>query len=270
MWFPDAPLIRVGLSQHGLTIARAPGLGRAAQPGAERLECTLQPGAAEPWRAAVDRLAQWLGEQGGQRFKVCVVLSGRFVRWQLLPWHAELPTRSERSTFAALRFREIFGKTAAAWNILAASLPPGHSAPAAAVDNGLLAALGQACQASGSQLQQVSPYFSQAFDNWQAKHKGSPVWFGALESDCITLGLLQDGRWRALQGMRLAGDWRAPLADLQQRMALAQGLDAAAAPLYLAGDVVPAPQAGTLPFIWLQPRGTEAAPAPGLRLALGH
>ena len=274
MWFPDAPLLRVGLSQHGLTIARSARLGLGAVPPAERLDCSGAARAGEPWRAAVERLAEWLAAQKGQRFKVCVVLSGRFVRWQLLPWRAELSGRSERRAFAALRFREVFGKTAEAWNIRPASLAPGYTAPAGAVDDALVAALHAACQEHGSQLQQLTPYFSAAFDTWRSAIRGSTAWFATLESDTLTVGLLANGQWLALQSHKLAGDWREPLRALMVPMAMASGQDAANAPLYLAGDLAQAPAPQGLAFTWLSPKGrqggTEVRAVPGLRLALGH
>jgi hypothetical protein len=259
----------VELSQHGLVIARRTRLGGFGSP--EHLPVESVPGsgsnvgAAEPWRAAVDRLAQWLTEQKGQRTRVHVLLSGRFVRWQLLPWRTELTSLRERAAFAALRLREVFGKSVEGWTIAPAGVAPGHTAPVAAIDRALLVALQQACESAGAQLQQVGTTFSQAFDNHRHAIQGSPAWFGTLEADTLTLGLLVQGEWVALQSQRLAADaqtlsqtlpqtslqtkdWHAPLLALKTQMAVASGVTSgmsidvaagqtdAATPLYLAAD----------------------------------
>lgn len=273
MWFPDAPLIRVGLSQQGITMVRSKRLGRGQAPEPERLACVSVPGQGEPWRAAVDCLAQWLGGHNerhkGQRLKVCVVLSGRFVRWQLLPWRAEVSGQGERAAFAALRFREVFGKTADAWSIAPASLAPGRSAPAGAVDGALVAALQKVCADHGAQLQQLTPYFSAAFDSWRSRIKPAAAWFATLEADTLTLGLLIDGRWAALQSQRLGGDWREPLRALMAQITMASGLAEPAPALYLAGDLAQPPASADLAFTWLSPQGRAAQTTPGARLAWG-
>jgi len=274
VWSLSKPVIRVGLSQQSLTVARMPRFGVGSVGAVEQLACIPAAISAtdptEPWRAAVERLAQWLADHKDQRFAVQVVLSGRFVRWQLLPWRIELSGRAELTAYAALRFRETYGKAVQGWNILPAATAPGCTAPAAAVDSALVQALTQVCEAQGGQLQELTPYFSSAFDAWHSRLKGKAAWFGTVEADTLTLGLLQGGQWTALQTQRLSGDWRAPLPALMAQIALSCDLPEGAVPLYLAGDM-PAPVAqGTLPFTWLAPRQGAERAAPGLRLALGR
>jgi hypothetical protein len=261
-------VIRVELSQHSLVVARRTRLGGFGAP--ERLPVESVPGsgsnvgAAEPWRAAVDRLAQWLTEQKGQSVRVHVLLSGRFVRWQLLPWRTELTSLRERAAFAALRLREVFGKNVEGWTIAPCSVAPGHTAPVAAIDRALLAALQQVCESAGAQLQQVGTTFSQAFDNGRRAIQGSPAWFGTLEADTLTLGLLVQGEWVALQTQRLATDgsaplqskdWHAPLLALKTQMAVASGVESgqtvATAPVYLCGDMAQPDAPPGLSVQWL-------------------
>ena len=228
-----------------------------------------------PWRAAVDCLAQWLAEQKGQSLRLQVVLAGRFVRWQLLPWRIELSGRTELSAYAALRFRETYGKAVQGWSILPAALAPGHTAPAAAVDRALVDALTALCKTHGAQLQALTPYFSSAFDAWHGGIKGQSAWFATVEADMLTLGLLQGGQWTALQAHKLAGDWRAPLLALRAQIALACDVPEAAQPdkqlpLYLAGDMAAPVAQPELPFTWFAPKAPTERHTPGLRLALGR
>lgn len=282
MWFPSAPLIRVGLSQHTLAIARLPrfglglgmGLSLARQAAVEYLPCVPVADAREPWRGAVERLAEWLLAQDKRPCNVQVCLGGRFARWQLLPWRAELSGPQERVAYAALRFRETYGRTAQDWHILPSTSLPGRTAPAAAVDSALIAALGLACSQGGAQLQSITPYFSAAFDAWRGSLMAPLLWFGTVESDMLSLGLLQDGQWSALQTQRLSTGEQGALPALMAQMAAACALPEGRPALYLAGDMGGAQGAdsafaGGMACTWLTPQPLRAPTPPGLRLAMG-
>ena len=285
MWWHKARTLDVGLSSQFVYIADP------AQPRQLRLPCPQLPGeeGGAPWRAPVQVLADWLAAQQGLACALRIVLSGRFVRWQLLPWRDELSAPGERRSLADLRFREMFGSLAQAWQVALAQLPPGRMAPACAVDQELLQALQAAVSgvggdadadaSSGVRLARVAPYFSLAFDHWRSRIRGPGAWFVLLESDGVSFGLLQDGDWRCLHSQRLDGDWRAVLPALLVQAGMAAGLGPQPLPLYLAGDLAQPPlplaldSAGTrlLAPDWCSPaaypRGLVAAP--GLRLALG-
>jgi hypothetical protein len=256
------------------------GLGPVGRVEQQHCDSEASPTAAEqsagavrqPWRAPVELLTQWLEQEKekGKRYRVDVVLSGRYVRWQILPWRSELSGPTERLAYATLRFRKTYGVAVQDWTILPASMAPGQPTPAAAVDTALLDALRSVCQTNGSTLQSLTPYFSSAFDHWRGVVRGPANWFGTIESDHLTLGLLQGGHWTALQTQRLAADWLEPLPALMAQIAMASALSDEAIPLYLCGDVpTPTPQP-KLPFNWLNPREIPERTLPGLRLALGR
>lgn len=275
MWSPDLSVLRVGLSQRQLSMGRVAWLGWGRVQALEPLACPASTEGEPAWRAAVDRLAQWLDGQKASAGAVQIVLSGRLVRWQVLPWREELSSGDAFAAYAALRFRETYGKLAQDWTLLPANLAPGQAVPVAAVDTALLEALQAVCQSHALRLQGVAAYFSQAFDRWHTALKGNSLWFATVEPDVLTLGLVKDGQWHALQSQRIAGDWKNALPPLLEQMAWACDVAVTEPPLYLAG-AVPAPDgshldhaAGALPFTWLQPRPAAQQPAQGLRLALG-
>jgi hypothetical protein len=217
----------------------------------------------------VDALRDWLGQQADKRLQLRVVLSGRFVRWQLLPWRSELSGRSETQAYAGVRFRETFGKLTEAWNILPVAMPPGKTAPACAVDQALITALQSVCEEHGASLQLLAPYFSSAFDAWRRQLPGNAAWFGTVEADSCTLGLLQGGNWTALQTQRMFGDWREVVPAMMAQIGLAHGLDASNAPLYLAGTLEPQVAQPDFAFSWLRPKHMPQAGLTDLRLAQG-
>jgi len=220
-----------------------------------------------PWAAAVRLLEHWLAERRNQRVRLRLVLSGRLVRWQLLPWQGTLTGSAEQKAYALLSFRTAFGQLADDWELLGSPQPPGRSTPVCAVDRSLLETLGSMCRRHGARLQVVAPYFSLAFDHWRRRLGGPALWFGAVESDSIALALMQHGRWLALHSERLQADWQERLPGLMAQITIPLGLDAAARPLFLTGVGAP-PATGTgLAFTWLPPKtGDRAGPS---RLALG-
>lgn len=268
MWSPERKVIHAGLSAHRVTITT----GRSIWPGTrarqESVACKALPG-AENWRAAIDALTAILANEGAGRSVLRVVLSGQFVRWQLLPWRSELTQSDELRSYAALHLRETFGQVAESWRILHVPQPPNRNMPVCAVDATLLLELIRVCDASGVKLKMVTPYFASAFDRWRGGFGSNTFWFGVIESDFISLGLLRNGTWVGLNTQRLDDDWRAVLPGMMARIGITSGLGDVNPKLFLAGVGEQAPEEPDAAFTWLQTRGRATASLPGARLALG-
>jgi hypothetical protein len=220
------------------------------------VDCVDYPPAVQPlpWQSAVAALAQWLESKGGKKPALHIVLSGRFVRWQLLPWRPELTQPDELAAYAALRFRETFGPVAGDWQVVLSPQPPGKAVLACAVDTALMAALRTTCESAGARLAAVTPDFATAFDRWRHVLDKKAAWFGLVEPDGVTLGLLRDGHWLGLRTQRVNAHWREVLPGLMTQIGIAAGVAETALPLYLVGEgAPPAPVAG-LAVTWLQPK----------------
>ena len=280
MWSLSMPVVRIGLAPGGVTLVHMSRWGRQRIDRIEHLPCKdaatdgpvqsgAEPSSQGPWRAACEALEQWLDQQQGQRHRMAIVLSDRFVRWQILPWRIELSGAAELTAYAALRFRETYGRVAQDWSILKANIAPGQPAPAAAVDTGLLETLMKSCTAAGSQLHSVAPYYACAFDHWRSSTPTQDCWFGSVGEQALTIGRLQQGHWAALQTQRLTSDWPALLQTLKTQISLACALPDEAIPLYLCGDLEPPLPLRNLPFTWLIPKRIPQGAIAGVRLALG-
>lgn len=250
MWSPKAKVLEIGLTAGKLMLAESGAWWAFKKP-----VCTtrsfVQGDDMASWRPAISALAEVLSAPGGNRSKVNIVLSGRFVRWQLLPSRPELTRSSEINAYSALRFAEIFGKVAAEWNVLSSIQPPGHAMPACAIDRALLEAITQTCHDAGASLVSVTPYFSSAFDHWRKVVSDRSGWFGVIESDCLTLGLVHEGHWIGLRSQRFDADWREALPGMMAQIGISTDLIEPSTPLYLVGPgPKPVPVAG-LPFHWL-------------------
>lgn len=268
MWSPDTPRWRIGLSARRLVRARTRGVWPRREIVCDSVACAPEADGA-PWTGAVGALAQWLAGEGARGPSVQVVLSGSFLRWLLLEWRPELTRQHEVAAYAQLRFAETFGKAAAQWQVLHSVLPAGRAAPACAVDAALVQALRKVCNDAGARLELVAPYFGCAADHWRGALGRGTAWFGLLEPDWVSLGLLRDGAWRGLRAQRVEGDWRDVLSGLMGRMGVAAGLVEAPSSVYLAGACEPPAPSATMPFVWLRPGGAAGGAADARRLALG-
>ncbi len=274
MWSLDRGALCVGLAERQVVFARTWPWGTVrATDGAVRacLSNEDQP----PWRAAVDTLAAWLGQASARPRPVRVALSGRFVRWQLLPWNDALAGPAEWQAFARWRLRETYGPLADQWAIQYAVRRPGQTVCACAIDQGLIDAQQQTCNTAGVPLQSVTPYFASAFAYWRRKLDRRAAWFVVRESDCLSLGLLRSGDWLGITSSRVDGHWRAALDRMMLQAALPVGMEPTAAPMYLvapAGTVDVDPRTGTGMGTGTQARGLQPPGDPAAlawRMAVG-
>jgi hypothetical protein len=209
---------------------------------------------AEAWRAPLDALDRALCARppcraaGSARLPATlvgmlapcldIVLSEHFTRWQLLPWQAEVEAPAEQEALARHNFRELYGDVARHWQVRCAAQPPGAPTPACAIDGALLAALRQLAATHGCRLGSLRPLLVAAAERWQRKLPRGVAWFAVLEAGRLNLGLLRDGRWRALHGEPLpaTADSGELLAGLITRSAIAAGLAPGAGRLLLCGE----------------------------------
>jgi len=252
VWSPSAPLARVALSAHRVVIAQTQSRWPGSAPHAKQLECPSLDG-APVWRPAVQALADWLSAQHPKP-ALHIVLSSRFTRWQLLDSKVGLSQPDEVAAYAALRFKETYGKVAEHWSLMPSPQPPGSSLPVCAVDVALLDALRHMCKEAGASLVSVAPYFSSAFDRWQSALKGTVRCFGVVETDCLSLALLGPKGFISLHSQRLDTPLYDTLPGLLVQMTVACGLSASNMPIYLVGKApasLPAVPTG-LSVQWLQ------------------
>lgn len=194
--------------------------------------------APAPWRAPVARLGAWLAQaaDAGRRPPALHLrLGAAHLRWQVLPWPAQIGSPAEFEAWARLRLRAVHGAVADGWRLQCAPLRAGRPTVVCAVDDALLATL----HALPARLARIEPHFSAAHDRWQHRLRRGSAWFAAVEPAHLTLALLHDGQVQALRSLRHHGGsrWAGALVAAQAQLALAAGREAdAALPVYLAGD----------------------------------
>jgi hypothetical protein len=272
VWFADAGgAWHVALRPDGLTLAcRRWGQGRGAPAQVELQACVQAAPGVAPWQPALGALSTWLAARPQPPRTLRVVLSGHFVRWQLLPWSDALVRPEELGAYAALRLREVFGPAAERWQVAYAAPAPGHAVAACGVDAELLVQLRAVCASTGTRLESVTPYAAAAFGHWRHTLGRQSACFGVLEPGVLLLGLLRGGRWHSLRSERVPVDGpriAVALRRMQMQQGIAAGEDGQALPLFLAG-------VGELPWVDAGPAVRRLAPrwttdTPSARMALG-
>lgn len=163
------------------------------------------------WTAALKSLAEALKALENTRARVTVILSNRFVRYAVVPWHPALMKQSERQAQARHCFKEIYGEVAADWAVMISNSPYGRPTLATAVDGRLIANLDEAFKVARVPLISVQPYLTVAYQQFRSvirKRADSTLYFGVVEQDDV--GVLQFGR-NGLEGVfnqRFTQDWQ--------------------------------------------------------------
>lgn len=201
-------------SAERLRIALAPGrvdLTRVGlwpgRPAVHEAGATCTPRAGEPpWQAALDALDGLLGEFSARGEAVTVVLSNHWVRYLVLPWHAELTGADELAQFARVRFEQTYGAAAADWTIRSGD--GGYGAPhvACAIDTALVTELQRRLTAHGLRLRSLQPLLMAACNGQRRALGGERSAFAVIEPGRICLSLLGQGRWLEVSNRRAGAD----------------------------------------------------------------
>jgi hypothetical protein len=268
VWSRSSARWHVGLSAHRLARVTLAGALQQRIGSYQDQPCATDAG-APAWRAATGELMRLLEASPTRVRAVRVVLSGCFVRWQLLPWHPELNRQEEVAAHARLRFGEVYGALAGEWTVLHAPQPPGRAVPACAVDTALVQLLRTMCKDAGAQLELVAPYFACAAQHWRSTLGEQSAWFAVVEPDWVSLGLLHQGAWVGLHARQVDADWAALLPGMMAQLALGAGVAESAWPVYLVGAGDASGSAAAMPWVRLHPSIVTPGDNTGCRMALG-
>lgn len=169
------------------------------------------------WVAALGSLAEALKALKNTRARATVILSNRFVRYAVLPWHPALMRQAERLAQARHCFREIYGEVAADWAVMISDSAYGRPTLATAVDSRLIANLSETFKVARVPLVSIQPYLTVAYQQFRSvirKRAGCTLYFSVVEQDDV--GVLQIGR-SGLEGVfsqRITQDWQRVLHGL--------------------------------------------------------
>lgn len=172
-------------------------------------------GGGPRWAPAITGLRGWLASRPASRAGLRVVLSNRFLRYAVLPWHEGLVTREEREAQASHLLRGTYGEAASQWHLKVAETGYGEPALACAVDRGLVEALHGAADEARLRLDAVQPLLMSAFNRFR-HDLGSEACLLVLEPEVLCCAVLSKGRWQAVQVSQVGAlGWNEALVERQ-------------------------------------------------------
>ena len=227
------------------------------------------------WQAALDTLAHTLqADAQWQGLAVNAVLSNHWVRYQLIPWSAQISSAEERAAYVRASFAQVYGDSAAQWAYSISTPQRGAAWFASAVDQALLTQLEAAV--APAPLRSVVPHLMPAYNRARRAFKEKDLWFVQVEPNKVLLLLILGGRWQALSSHAL-GDapWPTQLPGLLERAWYLHGGDTMPRKLLISApetQPVTLDDAGQWAVQWLPPLlhpGCSASTDAPYAMALG-
>ena len=200
----------------------------------------------EPWRAAVQRLAEVLAEQAGGSGSLHVVVSDHFARYAVVPWSLDVVTDSERAALGRISLSEVFGAAADGWMVALDEPPAGSPCLACGIDRAMFQALKDLGGALRMRLASVTPALVARINRHRRALSAPTLCVASVEPDRLTLAFRQGGAWLAVRSRRVDGQAVEGLAAALRQEAAAGGVTGGGT-LYLVGEGVGALPAFALP-----------------------
>lgn len=224
---------------------------------------TLAPIPGEPaWAAAAEALSRFLSTAEAGAGNLGIVLSNHFVRYMLVPWSARIASVEEFRNYAAAAFEEVYGETAAAWEVCFSPDRAGLPRLAAAVDRALLESVRAAAGRSRLRLKSVQPYLMAAYNRLALPRPERDFVFMLVEAGRVCILTAEGKTWRQVSAVTAPADPAGLVALLEREIRLA-GLQAETAlPVFIHASQRPG--LTLAPFQGNSPQLLELKPVAGL------
>lgn len=186
--------LRIGISPDAVVLIR---IGKGLRPRIREKHIEkCQPEPQETWQAALNTLTQLLAHKKWQDANATLTLSSHFVRYLLIPWHAEINGEQEQAAYVKHRFNKVFGACANHWTIRHSTASANTPRLASGIDQALLEGIRQACQEGKLQLQSVQPYLMQSFNRHRHLFTPSVNWFVLAEYGKLIIAQFHNQTWQ--------------------------------------------------------------------------
>ena len=180
-----------------------------------------QPVADGTWQSACAALTHAMQELGWRNARMRVRVSNHFVRYALIPGADKLRNHSERLAAARHQLRTMYGDRADGWLVVPAAIT-GDFRLAAAVDTGLIEALGAAAMDANLQLQRVEPLLAYVYNEARRSIDLTPTWLVVAEPGRVCVAYFENKQWRLVRNERLRGSFEQELPTMLTRLSLAE------------------------------------------------
>ena len=185
------------------------------------------------WSNCIETLESALSELSWQPALAKVILSNQFMHYAMVEVGHDLTNEAEEVAYAKHHFGRLFGTIAESWEIKLNQDYASVTQLGSAVDALFLNALRDLFSRVHVKLKSVQPYLMAAFNNCAGQLHGQDVWCVLHDRGILCVGLVQNGRWRSVRSMKVAGDWVDKLAELIERETFLSELDVITKEIYI-------------------------------------
>lgn len=223
----------VGLWPHGVTIRDVTDLGASS--------LAYWPNAVDedvgPWRNSMVTFQRWTAESAPRRASLDIVVSDRLVHHVVLPWTSDLTDDEEWLALARARVDVTWGH-AESWEVRIDRPRFKANRLVCAIDGDLRAQLLSLAQPPRLAIRSIQPNFSATFNELCATIGDAPTLVVVGERDSVTIGAIENNRWRNVRTLPTDGSDQAGIGRLVERERLLLGLPSDVSVLQrLSGDV---------------------------------
>ena len=147
-----------------------------------------------------------------------VVLDSALTRVQVVRIPTGIRKPAERTAFLKAAFRNVFGRDAGDWHVIAEQSYVNEPVPAVAIDENLMAAVSAFSARHGLKLRSLRTSFVDTFNSLRRKLSAHHGAFALLENGRICIGLWRNRNWIALTTQAFAAADGVGLAALSTQM----------------------------------------------------
>jgi hypothetical protein len=192
------------LAQHAWSTTASASSATSGSPGLPELaELTTQ-------------LRQMLSQCLCKNLPLTCILSDSLVRMWIVTPPQNISSLSDCQAAVALRFQSLYGEPMAGWE-MAADYDARRPFLACAIPRALLQMLQQLAQECGLSLQEVTPQFISGWNRHRAA-LAAGAWFGVVNEDGLSLGVIDGQRLRAVRSFAISADASADPGGLLQHV----------------------------------------------------
>jgi hypothetical protein len=208
-------------SSHKVLTLRLGTNGYALSPG------SLRGGAWQSWPASHDDrgIAHPIEERlAALKFDAAscalldVVLDSTLTRVQVIRFPAGVRKPAERTAFLKAAFRNVFGRDANTWHVVAEPTYVNEPTPAVAIDEQLMQAINTLAECHKLKLRSLRTAFTDAFNSARRSLSAHMGAFALLENGRVSIGVWRHRSWIALSTQALAAGDGEGLAALCTQM----------------------------------------------------
>jgi hypothetical protein len=164
-----------------------------------------------------------------------VVLDSTLTRVQVIRFPAGVRKPTERAAFLKVAFRNVFGRDANTWHVIAEPTYVNEPTPAVAIDDKVMQAITTLAERHRLKLRSLRTAFSDAFNSARRNFSAHMGAFALLENARVSIGLWRHRNWIALSTQPLAAGDGEALAALCTQMFSRIDPPMLAGTLYIAG-----------------------------------